>query len=324
MTDPMRLRISILSAALLCSPGLAQHLRRGVIEAELLVIAKQIDVVDEDERFRIHQLQVIETLRGDNPGTITIISLKQVADQPRPVDQKVRLYCLRRDRREGLPTATAARFRMLGYSGSNPEVTPDSQDDSILTFTRALIASEEGASPKQTCDALFDLVTGKDLVARDEAVQLLRERNIVAAKMSAIQLSNLLSMAVAETDDIPFKINLASLCAEREMSSVVEALCISLDRVGDPRFTAALGRIAQKIHRDEATAIFQAEILKARSAEKRARLLHALGATQSPEALQTLLRYRRMNGRSEPVDAALRAHGSKQALAALEEPGKGK
>ncbi|MHC5064641.1 MAG: hypothetical protein ACYTG5_11785 [Planctomycetota bacterium] len=320
----MRLRISILCTALLCSPVLAQHLRRGIIEAELLVIAKQVEVENEGEQFRRHRLEILEALRGENPGTVTIYSLRQVADQPRPVDQAVRLYCLSRDKREGLPTAQHPKFRMLGYSGSNPQVDPKSEDDAILGFARVLMASEEGASPGTTCDALFDMVIGENRIARDEALQSLRERNIVAAKMSAIQLSNLLSMAVAETEDIPFKINLASLCAEREMRGVIEALCISLDRVGDPRFTASLGRMAQRIHKDEAASILQAEILKARSPEKRARLLHALGSTQSPRALEALLRYRKVNGSSAPVDAALRAHGSKQALAILENSGKGK
>ena len=38
-------------------------------------------------------------------------------------------------------------------------------------------------------------------------------------------------------------------------------------------------------------------------------VLLALGATQTEAALDTLLRYRRINGPGEAVDAALRAHG---------------
>lgn len=324
MTDCMRLRILIIVTSLLCSPGTAQHLRRGISEAEFLVIAKQVDVQDAGDQFRRHSLQVLETLNGEDLQRVTIFSLKDISDQPRPADDKVRIYCLSRDKRKGFPESTESRFRMLGYAGSNPEVDPSAETDAILEFTRTLMASEGGASPRATCDSLFDLAIGENRIAREEAIQSLRERRIVASKLTAIQLSNLLSMAVAETDDIPFKINLAALCAERPMRGIIEALCISLDRVGDPRFTASLGRMAQIIHGGEAANLFQTEILKARSKDKRARLLHALGATQSPEALQALLRYRKINGGNGPVDAALRAHGSKQALAVLESSSKGK
>ena len=39
--------------------------------------------------------------------------------------------------------------------------------------------------------------------------------------------------------------------------------------------------------------------------------------TQARAALDALLRYRRVNGKGEAIDAALRAHGSKRAIEAV-------
>ena len=323
MTDPMRLP-TILAVGLLCIPGNAQQLRRGIAEADLIVVAQRLEIRAAGNDLTLHRLEVLETLKGQETPRIAIIGSSKIADQPKPGSDKPRLYCLRKDARKGLPPSADPIYRMLGYQGANPEVKRSDAQDPSLLLVGILIASEDGVSPKTTCDSLFDLAIQSSQEIRLEAIQTLRERPVLAGRLSAFQMSNLLSLAVAETEDIPFKISLSSLCAEQKMKGVIEALCISLDRVGDRRFTTALGRMARVIHSEAASELLQGELLKARKEETRARLLHALGATQTQGALQALLRYRRINGAGEAIDAALRAHGSKQARAALEASDKGK
>lgn len=334
MIDPMRLQTLILATSLLCTSGIAQHLRRGIFDADLVVIAQRFESKVTADGLIRHRLEVLDTLKGEETTTIAIIGSSKVADLPQPSSSGPRLYCLRKDSRRELAQGPDPIYRMLGYQGANPRVDRSDARDPNLVLVKILIASEDGASPKSTCDSLFDLAMTSVLspesasaqwaLMRIEAVQTLRERQMLSGKLSPFQMSNLLSLAVAETEDIPFKISLASLCAEKRMKGVIEALCISLDHVGDKRFTTALGRMARVIHPDSAAELLLNELLKARSKAKRNRLLHALGATQTQDALQALMRYRKINGPGAAIDAALRAHGSKQAMAIVEASEKGK
>ena len=50
-------------------------------------------------------------------------------------------------------------------------------------------------------------------------------------------------MTVETTDDIPYKIAMAAICAERKVPELIPSLCVSVEQCGD----AAFLRLALKL-----------------------------------------------------------------------------
>jgi len=311
------LSISLLAAA---SAAPAQSLRHAVGSADVVVVATLSGSRDLGENLTAHQLTVHETLKGKAPAELSVVHLRGVCTHQGP-DGEQRLYCLsdfsKAATRADLPSAWAPYFKMTGHAGGNPAVAdPDNAPECELA--RIVIDSEAGTAAKDINRRLMQLVLFARDTVRTEAVQLLTERPVLLGALDSLQLSNLMSRAVGETEDIPFKIALAELCAERHVEGLVDALCISVDEIDDPRFARALGRLARYLHGENAVDVLRPHIVKRTRPEVRSRLLLALGATSTERALEALLRMRSMQGGDKAaVDAALRAHGSRRAKAAV-------
>lgn len=312
--------LTLLSISLLLGAAPAQSLRHAVRDADVVIVATQVSSQDLGNNLTMHRLRVEKTLKGTPPAEISVVHLRGVCAHQQPRAQQ-RLYCLD-DFAKGaaaadLPGTWAPYFKMKGHAGSNPTVA-DAERGPECELARIVIDSEEGAAAKDINRRLMQLVLfGRD-VTRTEAVQALTERPVLLGALDALQLSDLVSRAVGETEDIPFKIALATLCAERRVEGLVDALCISIESVDDPRFACALGRLATLLHGEDAVDVLRPHIVKRTRPATRDRLLLALGATSTNRALEALLRFRSMeSGRTDAVDAALRAHGSRRAKAAV-------
>ncbi len=315
----MKRFITITAVLALTSPALTQQLRFAVADATVVTTAKHVGLQALGNDLFLHRIRIATVLKGDLDGVVTIVEPKRVSDQPRPVaDAGTRLYCLRPDPRTDLPARHAPYYRMGGYQGGNPVVTGSLEASPTIQFATILIASQRGKSPQVTANALVEFaLRGKANSLCAEAIDEIRSRPTLLAKLRPLTLDRLLARAVGETDDIPFKVTLASLCGEARQPGVVTALCIGFEQVSDPRFARAVGRIARHLHGEAATDMIRPEFATASKPAERQALLIALGATRTESALNALLRYRQINGERTPIDAALRAHGSKRALAAI-------
>jgi hypothetical protein len=140
-------------------------------------------------------------------------------------------------------------------------------------------------------------------------VRLLAERRALLDALRELEWSRLLSRAVAETDDVAFKVALAELCAEKQLDGLVAALCVAVPVTGDPRFLRALGRIARVLHGEASADLLRGHANGARQADLKGRFLLALGATGTDAARAALLRMRQDGPGNEHVEAALRELG---------------
>jgi hypothetical protein len=308
--------LALAAALAFGTQALAQGLRHGIRDADTVVVARCIGVQPLGDALFLHRLEVERTLKGEPLARCSVVEAKDVADRPRPVPAAMRLYCLQVDRRD-LPARDAPYFRMTGHAGDNPNVDPSSGADPLLRLAELLVGRERGDAPAAVCDQLVEMALRDSAPARTEAVEVLRETESLRSRLSALQRQSLLARAVGETEDITHKLALASLCAELGMDGVVDALCLSIEEVDDPRFSETLGRIARHLHGDGALDAIRPHLVRARTPAARDRLLLALGASGTTRALEALLRYRRVNGPGPAVDAALRAHGTKRAFEAV-------
>jgi hypothetical protein len=313
----MRL-IPVLLACVLAVSTTAQSLRRAVVDAEVVAIARHVGVVPLGNDMFVHRIEPIEVLKGELAGRFSIVEHKRVADLPQPAIGETRLYCVVGNRSSDLPARFAPVYDLIGHPGSHLPFAEARTDDGNLRLVDIILTAERGAKPADTAAALLQLTLHGRPPARTEAAHMLRERSVLRSSLSEPALASLLARAVGETDDLEFKIALASLCAERRMPGVIEALCLSIDAVADERFARTLGRLARFVHDEDALDVLRPQIARAQSAAARNRLLLALGATETEAALEALLRLRRENGATPWVDAALRAHGSARALAAVD------
>ncbi len=297
----------------------AQQLRFGVRDAQVIVTARHTGIRPLGNNLFVHSFETAESIKGEGPTRFSIIERKRISDQPRPIPGKeLRLFCLVPDKQIKPPQRFGPYFRIPGYQGSNPVISQDSSKDTNLRLVQILLESEKGTrSPKKTTDALLSLALTAKGPAHVEALQVIRSRSTLLDALTPLQLSNALSRAVGETEDIPFKVSLASMCGERRVDRVVESLCIGLQKVSDARYSKAIGRIANYVHGEDAYGVLRPLLLKTRNPKVRTDLLLALGATETDAALEALLKYRKANGKGEAVDAALRAHGSRRALEAV-------
>jgi hypothetical protein len=313
------MKTTILIAALsLARTTSAQDLHRAVASADLVVVATDARVRPLGKELLLHRLDVAATLRGDAADHVTVVEHRNLSAHLRPRPGERRLYCLvdfsAKAAALGLPARQAPYYKMCGHRGSNPAVG-DPSSDPWVELTRAVLASENGATPAEHVAALLRLALTGPREMRTEAVTALTVNRRLHPALGREERSRLLSRAVAETDDVPFKIALASLCAEVRMDGLVDALCGSVDDVADPRFAETLGRIARRLHGERAIDVLRPHLVKATGSPSHARLLRALGATSTERALDALLQMHSAGGSELPeIEQALGLHGSPRAL----------
>lgn len=316
----MRTKLLAFVPLLLCA-GLPAQLRQAVVDARYVVVAKHVGVRPLGNEFFLHRYETVDTLKGEAPAAFTVAERKKVADMPQPKPGPDRLLCLTDDRgAEDFPERFAPYLVPTGYRGGDPVVDDTPASRSVLQLAHTLLESAEGRSPARTSADLVEIALRGAGPARIEASESLRERPILRDAIPEIMRDALLLSAIGESDDVALKISLASLCAEAGQKGVVEAMCIALQSVDDPRMAQATGRIARHVHGEGAVTVLQPFLQQARG-PVRDRVLLAIGATGTEAALQTLLTMRQKDGGSKAVDAALRAHGSPRALEAIEKDG---
>lgn len=305
-----------------CLP--AQQLRRAVAAAELVATGKVLRV-QPTKTHVIHWFVVDEVLRApkgiDKGSRVAILQTKGVAEHHQPQAARAMLCCLRdvswRSTRGNLPQGLEQAFAPSGFAGGMVLLAQKgAEPDPRLGLARILVAAEQGGAPRQTLEKIYPLALQGDPRIRLEAAHLLAERQVLNGLLTPIHLSGLVGRAQGETEDIPYKIALAEICASRKLAALIPALAVSCEQVGDPRFLRALGRIARHIHGDQAAAALLPHLRRGRGRTKE-RLLLALGATNTEAALEHLLKLRRQPAWKKAADAALKVHASPRAAAAL-------
>lgn len=303
----------------LLAPLSAQDLRRALVDADAVVVGRQVAKAAHDDDVTLHTVQVLLDVRGAAAASVVVLDWPKLALHQRPTPRQSRLYCLQDARRNaeqlGLPAEKGPYFKMVGFAGANPLVGADLDQDPVVRFARLLAAADAGAPPADTAPALFAMALGKDAAVRLEATRLLAERPIVRARLDGAHWSQLVARAVGETEDMPYKSALAELCAEQRLEGLFDALVIGLSETTDAEYARAVGRIGKGLHGEEAALRLLARLQQTAQREKRAPLLAALGATNTEAALDALLA---MDRKDPAVLAALRAHRAPRAVAAVE------
>lgn len=316
MTTPRCL--ALLLAVL--APLSAQELRVAVDEAPCIVVGQHRGVRPHGNNFLLHKVAVLRTLRGEVADVVTVVEWKKLSYHVRPVIAATRLYCLHPIEDGSQLELPAGRyFRMDAHPGSHAAVAATADEEApVVRFVRLLVEAQQEGSIAGKKTALLDLaLSGPDPV-RMEAARLFSERAALLDALDPIELASILTKATAETDDIDYKIALATVCAERRMPGLVEALCIAWPQIHDERFSRAVGRFAKHLHGEEATEQLLPYLQRARDPELRGHVLLAIGATSTESALEALLRVRRLETDKAAVDAALRLHGSPRGAAVLD------
>jgi hypothetical protein len=301
----------------------AQMLRRAIAAADLVLVATSVRVIPA-KTHTIHRLKIGGVLRGpvgfDASKQISVVVTKRVAAHTRPTPARQMIYCLHdytnSARASKLPDTFAPYYKMSGYAGSAVVLDKEADKDSRLAFARVLVASQKGQASRKTAEALFTMALMGERRIRTEAASSIAERPALLSCLTELHLNKLLARAAGETEDIRYKIELASICAVRKTSSLIPTLCLSVEHVGDEAFLRALGRFANYIHGEAAAKILSDHAARARG-KTRDRLIVALGATSTEGALETLLELRKHGRNKVAVEAALRIHGSPRAAAAI-------
>jgi hypothetical protein len=318
----------LLLSALLAVSATAQDLRRGLVESDAVVVGRQVGKKPHGDELVLHRVQVLRDVRGAaGAAAVTVIDWPNLSLHNRPQPRQSRLYCLIDAsgvaERLGLPAAEAPYYRMAGWSGTNPLVGADLDADAFFGMATLLARSEAGAPSQATAAGLFDLSLARHPVVRLEATKLLAERPDLCTHLQSVQWSNLVARASGEVEDVPYKIALAELCAERRLEGLLDALVVSLGPVDDPEYARTVGRIAKLLHGEEATARLEARLRTLAEPKDRAAVLLAIGATNTESALDALLRRNQGPDRDPAVEAALREHRSPRAKeASLKKSGK--
>jgi hypothetical protein len=308
--------VSVFAAAAMLP---AQNLRQGLVEADAVVVARQVGKTPHDDDLTLHRLQVVHAVRGVAGATaITVLDWPKLALHQRPTPRQSRLYCLQdasaTATRLGLPAANGPYYKMVGWAGANPLVGAEPEADANVRFAALLAAGEAGASPNDTATALCTTALGADPVLRLEATKYLTERPDLRSKLGGLQWSQLLARATGELEDVAHKTALAELCGEQRLEGVFDALIVSLGPVEDPEFARTVGRIGRALHGEDAAERLTTRLSRAADPKDRKALLLALGATSTTTALDALLR---MDRKDAAVEAALREHRSPKAREAV-------
>ncbi|MCA8975475.1 MAG: hypothetical protein KDC98_12200 [Planctomycetes bacterium] len=323
MRHPSTFPAPKLALALALASGLsAQELRRGINDADVVVVARQIGKTRHDDRLDLHRLQIIHRVRGGAEETaVTVLDWPKLSVHLRPSPRQSRLYCLRDASgiatRLELPSDRGPYFKMVGWPGSNPLIGADVEHDPIVQFAAILARGVAGAAAVETAGELTALTVEGAPSVRTEATRLLAERGDLRASIAAPQWSRIVARASGETEDVPYKIALAQLCAEQRLTGLVDTLAVSLGPVQDPEYARAVGRIAKVLHGENATEVLERRLQHLRDPKDRAVVLRAIGATNTQAALTYLLRLDGLTGADAAVEAALREHRSPRAKEAV-------
>ena len=298
----------------------AQDLRRGITDADVVVVGRQVGRTPHDENVALHRVQVLHDVRGASGNTaVTVLDWPKLALHQRPTPRQSRLYCLQDASavatRLGLPATEGPYYKMVGWAGSNPLVGAEPGNDAVVLFARVLARTDARAI--DTAGELCTIAVHGNAAVRTEAARFLTERGDLRATLGPAQWSELIARASGETDDVPFKIALAELCGEQRIEGLVETLAVSLGPVQDPEFARAVGRIAKVLHGEAATVKLEARLMGLREPRDRAMVLLAIGATNTDAALGLLLRIDGMVGKDAAVEAALKEHKSPRAKEAV-------
>lgn len=315
-------RAFLFLCATLATTALAvgQDLRRGLVDADAVVVGRVVGKQPFDENVVLHRLQIVREVRGaGGASAVTVLDWPGLSLHNRPMPRQSRLYCLedasQQATRLGLPADQGPYFKMVGWSGTNPLVGQDLDHDPAVAFATLLAKSEAGAPPAETAAALQDLALHGAPAIRAEAARYLTERPLLRARLGDVHWSQLLSRTAGELEDIDYKIALAELCAEQHIDGLVDALALSLGPIADAEYARTVGRIARLLHGEGATVRLQ-ERLRQSPPEHRAAVLLAIGATDTESALVALLQLREL-GKDAAIDAALREHRSPRAKEAV-------
>ncbi|MCR9246182.1 MAG: hypothetical protein NXI31_14220 [bacterium] len=300
----------------------AQNLRRGISDADLVAVARQVGKRPHNDRVTLHRVQILEDVFGsDGRAAVTVLDWPRLSVHQRPMPRQSRLYCLRSANvtasRLGLPASEGPYYKMVGWPGSNPLVTGDRSKNPIVGFANVIARAKAGASATSTASELATIAVRGDASVRIEAARLLTERQDLRKVIAAPQWSQIVGRATGETEDVPFKIALAELCSEQRLEGLVDNLAVSLGPVSDPRYARCVGRIARAMHGEGASAILERRLPNLRNPRDRVAVLRAIGATNTETALALLLRLDKVMGKDAAVEAALAEHRSPQAKAAV-------
>ena len=295
------------------------QLRHAISDAPLIAVARHTGVRPLGNEFFLHRFERVDAWKGDVPAAFTIVERKRIADAQQPSIGPVRLLCLRPDpAAERFPADRGPYLLRVGYAGDDPVIGDDAaRTASYRALCDALLRSEDGASPAATAAALAELAVRGTGPARTEAAKALRSRPILRDALTPLRREGMLAAAIAIADtDVELTESLASLCAEAGQPGVVDALCVAMRSVDDPRLARATGRIARHVAGERATDGLVPYLREARG-PLRDRLLLAIGTTATESSLELLLGLRTKDGSSPGLDAALAAHGAPRALEVL-------
>ncbi len=307
---------SILGLSVIAS---SQNLRKGLVRADAIVVARQVGKKAHGDQIALHRLQVIQNVRGASEHkAVTVIDWPKLSLHQRPTPRQSRLYCLQdasvAATRMGLPTSDGPYFKMVGWAGSNPLIGKDLEKDPVMRFARVLASSEKGTSPNVTASTLAGMAVNAAPAVRTEIARFLSERTDLRGKLSSVHWTQLIARATGEMEDIEYKIALSELCAAQRLDGFLDALAVSLGPVQDVRFARCVGRIGKALHGEEATTKLVERLKYAGQAQDRRMLLLAIGATNTKSALDALLR---MSSSDAAVNAALNEHRSPRAKEAV-------
>lgn len=316
-----QLCLKAIALATLLGTLAAQDLRTGVATSPVVVAGRHVGVRLLGNDHILHRVSVVATLRGEPGDVVTVLEWKNLTDHNRPAVAATRLYCLHpvaNPERLDLPAGTY--YRMDGHAGTHPTLDARALTearDPIVSFARLVLAAD--SMPLADLKArLVETALGPAGAAATEAALMLADRPSLLDQLHPIDLSELLAKASAETDDVERKLALATVCAERAMPMLIDALALTWHSFDDERFNRAMGRFTFKLHGEDATEILQAHWQRARTAKARGNVVVAIGATGTESALEALLRMRKLDAKNTYVEAALRLHGAPRAVEAIQ------
>ncbi len=314
-----RLPSLLLALAAANATALAQDLRSAIDRAEFVGVGRHHGVRPHGEDFLLHKVAVVQNLGEPLADEITVLEWKKVAFHVRPAIAATRLYCLHEvaePARLGLPEGRY--FKLDQNAGSHPAVDPKAPErDSSVRLARVLLGAKRSGSIVGAKDALLDLALRGPTPVRTEATRLFAERSALLDALHAVDLATLLGKAGAETEDIDYKLALATVCAERRMPGLLEGLCLTWPQIDDENFSRAVGRFARHLHGEAATEQLLPWLQRSRDPKLRGHVMLALGATSTDAALEALLRIKRLEPGNRALEAALRLHGAPAAVEAV-------
>ena len=310
-------------ATLVASTATAQDLRKGLADADLVVVGRDVGNTKVADGVVSHRIQIIEGIRGRNSNkkAVTVLDWTKVSLHNRPTLRQSRLYCLvdasRAAQQLELSEEQGPYYKMVGWPGSNPLIGRNLEDDATVRFARTLAAAEAGASPAVTAASVARAALSENRKIRIEAARLLSESPILRARLSATDWSHLMTRTAGETEDVSYKIVLAELCVEQRLNGVADALLVGINSVKSPEYARAVGRLIAHLRGEDAAEPILRRLQTHNDPAERPALLLALGATRTAVALDALLQIKRSTTDDAAVDAALRAHRSRKAREAV-------